>query len=129
MSEKSSAISSLPFTPVETWGGIHVAVAFEVLRDLYGLHAATLAAWCAIEARGDGDDDRYRFWFGLFCDLRKASPVYSLLLPPTFKINSDKSGDRSVVADLHTHADLNTLLNSRDVVNTIIRQVRSIVGN
>lgn len=66
MSELSAALPSLPFSPVEVCDGIHAAVAFEVIRDLYGLQAATIAAWCAIEARTQGDEVRYRFWFGVF---------------------------------------------------------------
>ena len=86
MSEQSAALPSLPFAPVDVCDGIHAAVAFEVLRDQYSLQAATIAAWCAIDARSHGDEVRYRFWFGVFCDLRKASPVFSLLPPTASKL-------------------------------------------
>lgn len=43
MSELSAALPSLPFSPVEVCDGIHAAVAFEVLRALYGLQDAIIA--------------------------------------------------------------------------------------
>jgi hypothetical protein len=129
MSEKSSAMPSLPFAPVEVYDGIPTAIALEVMRDLYGLHAATAAAWCAIEARGDGIDDQYSFWFGLFCELRKASPVFSLLPPPIVKIDRSMSeGDYSQV-DETIRCDLNRLLCSQNLRHLIVRQIRSIIGN
>ncbi|MFK3781503.1 hypothetical protein [Agrobacterium sp. NPDC089420] len=121
MSEKPSVNPSLSFVPVEACDGVSAATAFEVMRDLYGLHAATAAAWSAIEARRDGDDDRYRFWFGLFCNLRKASPVFSLLPFAT-------PGDTFHIAANST-GRLEALLRSRDVGNVIIHQIRSIVKN
>ncbi|MCM2457996.1 hypothetical protein HGO37_21625 [Rhizobium sp. CG4] len=129
MSEKSSAMPPLPFAPVEVYDGIPIATALEVMRDLYGLHAATAAAWCAIEARSDGIDDHYRFWFGLFCELRKTSPVFSLLPPPIVEI------DRSMVEGDYAQKDetirdnLNRLFCSQNLRHLIVRQIRSIVGN
>ncbi len=128
MSEQSFATPSLPFVRVETCDGIHAAVAFEVMRDHYGVYAATAAAWCAIEARGDGKDDHYRFWFGLFCDLRKASPVFSLQLPPAFKIPG--ISERSGIPSAENRCDcLSVLLKSRHVGDAIIREIRSIIKN
>ncbi|MGI8397621.1 hypothetical protein ACRYWZ_14675 [Agrobacterium deltaense] len=129
MSELSAALPSLPFSPVEVCDGIHAAVAFEVLRDLYGLQAATIAAWCAIEARSQGDDVRYRFWFGVFCDLRKASPVFSLMLPSASKIGPSLSEDDDSQAAEKTRGDLDRLLGSRDIGISIIREIRSIIEN
>ena len=129
MSELSAALPSLPFSPVEVCDGIHAAVAFEVLRDLYGLQAATMAAWCAIEARTQGDDVRYRFWFGVFCDLRKASPVFSLMLPSASKIGLPLSEDDDSQAAENTRGNLDRLLGSRDIGVSIIREIRSIIEN
>lgn len=129
MSELSAALPSLPFSPVEVCDGIHAAVAFEVLRDLYGLQAATIAAWCAIEARTQGDDVRYRFWFGVFCDLRKASPVFSLMLPSASKIGLSLSEDDDSQAAENTRGGLDRLLGSRDIGVSIIREIRSIIKN
>lgn len=126
MSELSAA---LPFLPVKVCDGIHAVVAFEVLRDLYGLQAATIAAWCAIEARTQGDDVRYRFWFGVFCDLRKASPVFSLMLPSASKIGLPLSKDDDFQTAENTRGDLNRLLGSRDIGVSIIREIRSIIEN
>lgn len=129
MSELSAALPSLPFSPVEVCDGIHAAVAFEVLRDLYGLQAATIAAWCAIEARTQGDDVRYRFWFGVFCDLRKASPVFSLMLPSASKIGLSLSKDDDFQTAENTRGDLDRLLGSQDIGVSIIREIRSIIEN
>ncbi|WP_332304887.1 hypothetical protein [Rhizobium sp. GR12] len=129
MSEQSSAIPVLPFAPVEVCEGIHSAIAFEVMRDLYGLHAATVAAWCAIEARGDGGDDHYRFWFGLFCELRKASPVFSLLPPPSVKIDRDMSEGDHFPQDENLRDDLDSLLCSQNLRNSIIRRIGLIIAN
>ncbi len=128
MSEQSFAMPSLPFARVETCDGIHASVAFEVMRDHYGLYAATAAAWCAIEARSDGKDDHYRFWFGLFCDLRKASPVFSLHLPPAFKIPG-VSESAELLSDEDRCEGLTALLKSQHVGSNIIREVRSIIKN
>lgn len=128
MSEHSFAMPSLPFVRVETCDGIHAAVAFEVMRDHYGVYAATAAAWCAIEARGDGKDDHYRFWFGLFCDLRKASPVFSLQVPPAFKIPG--IFERGEISPEENSCDgLPDLLKSPNIGSTIIREIRSILKN
>ncbi|MDH0910496.1 hypothetical protein N5C66_22435 [Rhizobium pusense] len=129
MSELSAALPSLPFPTVEVCDGIHAAVALEVLRDLYGLQAATIAAWCAIEARTQGDDVRYRFWFGVFCDLRKASPVFSLMLPSASRIGLSLSEDDDSQAAENTRGDLDRLLGSPDIGFSIIREIRSIIEN
>ncbi|CUX54295.1 hypothetical protein [Agrobacterium deltaense] len=129
MSEQSSALPSLPFAPVDVCDGIHAAVAFEVLRDQYSLQAATVAAWCAIEARTQSDEIRYRFWFGVFCDLRKASPVFSLVLPtasnpgPLFPEGTD------LLSPNGRRGDVDRLLHLNDIGSTIIRQIRSIIEN
>jgi hypothetical protein len=129
MSEKSSAMLPLPLVPTEVYDGIPTGIALEVMRDLYGLHAATAAAWCAIEARSDGIDDQYRFWFGLFCELRKTSPVFSLLPPPIVKI------DRSMVEGDYAQKDetirdtINRLFCSQNLRHLIIREIRLMVKN
>lgn len=128
MSEKSCAISPVPFVPVEIWDGLHVAVAVEVLIELYGLQAATLAAWCAIEARSDFDNDRYRFWFSVFCHLRKASPVYPLIIPPAFENNRLMPDERQAIP-ASRHNDITALLGSKNLGDSIIRIVRSIMKN
>jgi hypothetical protein len=129
MSEKSSAMPPLPFAPVEMYDGIPAAIALEVMRDLYGLHAATAAAWCAIEARSDGIDHQYRFWFGLFCVLRKSSPVFSLLPPPIVKIDrSMPEGDYSQI-DETSRCNLNRLFCSQNLSQLIIREIRLMVKN
>lgn len=129
MSEQSAALPSLPFAPVDVCDGIHAAVAFEVLRDLYGLQAATIAAWCAIEARTQGDDVRYRFWFSVFCDLRKASPVFSLLLPTTSKSGPSLPGETDLPSADGRRGDVDRLLHSNDIGSFIIREIRSIIEN
>ncbi|MBG0511123.1 hypothetical protein I3J13_20285 [Agrobacterium sp. MOPV5] len=129
MSEQTAALPSLPFSPVEVCDGIHAAVAFEMLRDLYGLQAATIAAWCAIEARTQGDDVRYRFWFGLFCDLRKASPVFSLLLPAPLKTGPAVSEDENFLTGDNMRGNIDRLLGSQNIGNIIIREIRSIIKN
>ncbi|MBB4403041.1 MULTISPECIES: hypothetical protein [Rhizobium/Agrobacterium group] len=129
MSEQSAALPSLPFAPVDVCDGIHAAVAFEVLRDQYSLQAATVAAWCAIEARTQGDEIRYRFWFGVFCELRKASPVFSLLLPTTSKPGPLLPGETDLLSANGRRGNVDRLLQSKDIGNSIIRQIRSIIEN
>lgn len=129
MSEKSSAMPPLPFAPVEMYDGIPAAIALDVMRDLYGLHAATAAAWCAIEARSDGIDDHYRFWFGLFCVLRKTSPVFSLRPLPIMKIDrSMPEADYSQI-DETIRCNLNRLFCSQNLGQLIIREIRLMVKN
>ncbi|NSZ61159.1 hypothetical protein FY133_24335 (plasmid) [Agrobacterium tumefaciens] len=129
MSELSAALPSLPFSPVEVCDGIHAAVAFEVIRDLYGLQAATIAAWCAIEARTQGDEVRYRFWFGVFCDLRKDSPVFSLMLPTALKSGPPLPGETDLPSADGRRGDVDRLLHSNDIGSFIIREIRSIIEN
>ncbi|MDO5896989.1 hypothetical protein [Agrobacterium sp. Azo12] len=129
MSEKSSAILPLPLVPVEVYDGIPTGIALEVMRNLYGLHAATAAAWCAIEARSDGIDDQYRFWFGLFCELRKTSPVFSLLPHPIVKIDRSMVEGDYAQKDDTIHDNLNRFFCSQNLRHLIVRQIRSIVGN
>ncbi|WP_114836047.1 hypothetical protein U0027_24420 (plasmid) [Agrobacterium tumefaciens] len=129
MSEQSAALPSLPSAPVDVCDGIHAAVAFEVLRDQYSLQAATIAAWCAIDARTQGDEVRYRFWFGVFCDLRKASPVFSLLLPTTSKPGPLLAGETDLLSANGRRGNVDRLLQSKDIGNSIIRQIRSIIEN
>ncbi|QXC52999.1 hypothetical protein KHC17_28250 (plasmid) [Agrobacterium salinitolerans] len=129
MSEPSAVLPSLPFAPVDVCDGIHAAVAFEVLRDQYALQAATVAAWCAIEARTQGDEVRYRFWFGVFCELRKASPVFSLVLPTNLKSEPLLSGETDLLSADGRSGDADRLLHSTDIESSIIQKIRSIVGN
>ncbi|MGF0524118.1 hypothetical protein ACQEDT_21600 [Agrobacterium pusense] len=129
MSEQSAAFPSLPFTPVDVCDGIHAAVAFEVLRDRYSLQAATIAAWCAIDARTQGDEHRYRFWFGVFCDLRKASPVFSLVLPTASKLRPFFTEGTDLLSANGRGGDVDRLLHSKDIANAIIREIRSIIEN
>ncbi|NTB97339.1 hypothetical protein G6M84_12635 [Agrobacterium tumefaciens] len=129
MSEQSAVLPSLPFAPVDVCDGIHAAVAFEVLRDQYSLQAATIAAWCAIEARTQGDEVRYRFWFGVFCELRKASPVFSLLLPTASKPGPFLPGETDLPSANGGRGDVDRLLHSRDIGSSIIRQIRLIIKN
>ncbi|WMW59020.1 hypothetical protein RE411_24835 (plasmid) [Agrobacterium pusense] len=129
MSEQSAALPSLPFAPVDVCDGIHAAVAFEVLRDQYSLQAATIAAWCAIDARSQGDEARYRFWFGVFCDLRKASPVFSLLPPTASKLQPFFPEGTDLLSARGRSGDVDRLLHSKDIGSAIIRQIRSIIEN
>lgn len=129
MSEQSAALPSLPFAPVDVCDGIHAAVAFEVLRDQYSLQAATIAAWCAIDARSQGDEVRYRFWFGVFCDLRKASPVFSLLPPTASKLRPFFPEGTDLLSARGRGGDIDRLLHSKDIGSAIIRQIRSIIEN
>ncbi|WP_333900406.1 hypothetical protein [Agrobacterium pusense] len=129
MSEQSAALPSLPFAPVDVCDGIHAAVAFEVLRDQYSLQAATIAAWCAIEARTLGDEVRYRFWFGVFCDLRKASPVFSLVPPTASKLQPFFPEGTDLLSANGRGGDVDRLLHSKDIANAIIREIRSIIEN
>ncbi|MFB4375935.1 hypothetical protein RAC92_20430 [Agrobacterium sp. CR_3] len=129
MSEQSAALPSLPFAPVDVCDGIHAAVAFEVLRDQYSMQAAIIAAWCAIEARTQGDEHRYRFWFGVFCDLRKASPVFSLVLPTSSKLRSFFPEGTDLMSPNDRGGDVDRLLHSKNIGNAIIREIRSIIAN
>ena len=59
------------------WQGFrHIASperAAAALAELYGQHAAMAAAQCALEARGDGRGDDFRFWVAVFEMLGAAS--------------------------------------------------------
>ena len=129
MSEQSAALPSLPFAPVDVCDGIHAAVAFEVLRDQYCLQAATIAAWCAIEARTQGDEHRYRFWFGVFCDLRKASPIFSLVLPTASKLRPFFPEGTDFLPANGRDGDVDRLLHSNNIGSAIIREIQSIIEN
>ena len=41
----------------------------EAARELYGSHATTAAAWCALTAHFDGRNEDYRFWCAVFSRL------------------------------------------------------------
>lgn len=43
--------------------------------DVYEPDATTAAAHCALTAHFDGRDRDYRFWFAVFSELKRASPV------------------------------------------------------
>lgn len=129
MSEQSAALPSLPFAPVDVCDGIHAAVAFEVLRDQYSLQAATIAAWCAIDARTQGDEARYRFWFGVFCELRKALPVFSLMSPTASKPGPFLPEETDLLSANGRRGDVDRLLQSNNIGNSIIRRIRSIIEN
>ncbi|WMT92581.1 hypothetical protein [Pelagibacterium sp. H642] len=48
-------------------------VAAAAIAQIFGERAQTIAAWCAIAARQEGDDARYRLWLETFKRLRADS--------------------------------------------------------
>ncbi|MCT7375469.1 hypothetical protein [Chelativorans salis] len=42
----------------------------EWARAIYGADAPTAVAYCALEARAEGNQEEYGFWFGIFNRLR-----------------------------------------------------------
>lgn len=50
-----------------------VPVAAEAIFQIFGERAKTVAAWCALEARQEGDDARYNLWLATFKQLRTQS--------------------------------------------------------
>lgn len=48
------------------WSDSDVGHISAAVRSLYGRHAKTAAAWCAICARADGRSGDFSFWVGVF---------------------------------------------------------------
>lgn len=44
--------------------------AIEAAVDLYGVDATTAVTYCALQARTDGREADYEFWFGIFARLK-----------------------------------------------------------
>ena len=44
-------------------------VAAAAISQIFGDRATTIAAWCALEARQEGDEARYHLWLGAFKQL------------------------------------------------------------
>jgi hypothetical protein len=51
-------------------------LAAATLASIFGRGASTIAAWCALYARLDGEDERYQLWLSAFNHLQ-VSPVPS----------------------------------------------------
>lgn len=54
------------------WHGTATKTAVDAALELFGSGAAAAAAWCAIEARNDHRESDYRFWLGVFMQLRSS---------------------------------------------------------
>lgn len=57
---------SEPANDVSIWCSMDNDAALALAMRVYGKEAATAAANCAIEARMDGRQQDYRFWFDIF---------------------------------------------------------------
>lgn len=45
-------------------------LAANTLYRIFGARAVIIVAWCAIQARQDGDEPSYRLWLSAFKDLK-----------------------------------------------------------
>lgn len=60
--------------PPQLWGAIadvkqleaSSLLAATTLARIFGSGAASIAAWCALYARLEGESERYQFWLGAF---------------------------------------------------------------
>ncbi|MBY5653334.1 hypothetical protein HFO45_34845 [Rhizobium leguminosarum] len=62
---KRFSTGSAAATP-DFWSDADVGDISTAARSLYGQHAKTAAAWCALCARYDGRSGDFTFWVGVF---------------------------------------------------------------
>ncbi|NKK74537.1 hypothetical protein GFM13_30265 [Rhizobium leguminosarum bv. viciae] len=65
MFERFSTGCAAAATP-DFWSDADVGDICTAVRSLYGRHAKTAAAWCAIGARSDGRSGDFKFWVRVF---------------------------------------------------------------
>ena len=58
---------------IDGWQFMTEDEAIEAAIEEFGERETTSVAYCALNARGNGDGTEYRFWFDLFLKLMKAS--------------------------------------------------------
>jgi len=58
-------------TAPDFWSDADVGDISTAVCSLYGQHAKTAAAWCAISARSDGRSGDFKFWVRVFQQLGK----------------------------------------------------------